>query len=103
MRPPEPQICMTLKPYDKREGCTLNIAAGIAGKSVGTLRNWCISHGLGRRVGAGTWVVSRVALAMFLDGEYVTLAAYQAGERHTPSVKSYFDRLRIPLPEVQCS
>jgi hypothetical protein len=35
-------------------------------------------HGLGRRIGGGTWSVSKVALAMFLDGDLKALRAYQA-------------------------
>jgi len=42
--------CMTLIPYDKREGIPLNVAAERAGKSPGTIRNWRIEHGIGRRV-----------------------------------------------------
>ncbi len=95
MKPAEPQICLTLIPYDKREGMALVHAAGIAGKSVGTIRNWCIQHGLGRRVGGGTWTVSRVALAMFLDGDMIALASYQAGDRSSAEVVSYFARLNL--------
>jgi hypothetical protein len=62
-------------------GFSLGEAADLAGKSVGTVRNWCIQHGLSRRVGGGTWVVSKVAFAMFLDGEMVALAAYKRGDR----------------------
>lgn len=92
---PEPQICLTLIPYDKREGFSLGEAAGVAGKSVGTIRNWCIQHGLGRRVGGGVWVVSKVALAMFLDDDMSALAAYHAGDRARKDVVVYFDRFNL--------
>src|ERR1035441_6017407 len=62
-----------LSPFDKRECVSLQQAADIAGKSESTLRGWCDVHGLGRRVGGGTWSVSKVALAMFLDGDIKAL------------------------------
>jgi hypothetical protein len=95
MRAPELQVCQTLIPYDAREGLTLQQAAGIAGKRVGTMRNWCVQHGLGRRVGGGTWVVSKVALAMFLDNDMIALAAYQTGDRSSSLVAPYFDRFGL--------
>jgi hypothetical protein len=95
MRPPEPQACLTLIPYDKREGFSVGEAANLAGKSVGTIRNWCLQHGLGRRVGGGTWVVSKVAFAMFLDDDMVALAAYQSGDRSSPLVAPYFERFNL--------
>jgi hypothetical protein len=93
MRPAEPQVCLTLIPFDKREGMTLAEAAGVAGKSPGTIRNWCVQYDLGRRVGGGTWIVSKVALAMFLDGDTRALRAYHAGDRSSELVASYFQRL----------
>jgi hypothetical protein len=42
MRPAEPQVCLTLIPFDKSEGMTLAEASGVAGKSQGTIRNWCV-------------------------------------------------------------
>jgi hypothetical protein len=58
----------------------LKQAAGIAGKSESTLRGWYAQHGFGRRVDGGAWLVSKVALAMFLDGEEKALRAYHAGD-----------------------
>ena len=87
----------TLVPFDRREGVTLKQAAGIAGKSESTLRGWCERHGLGRRVGGGTWVVSRVALAMFLDGNRRALTAYLAGRRTEDAVAAYFRRLGLEM------
>ena len=75
------EVWMTLMPYDKREGVPLNIAAERAGKSPGTVRNWSIEHGIGRGVGGGQWIISKVALAMFLDGDEEALRLYKAGDR----------------------
>jgi hypothetical protein len=92
MRPAEPQVCLTLIPFDKSEGMTLAEASGVAGKSQGTIRNWCVQHHLGRRVGGGTWVVCKVALAMHLDGDLKALRAYHAGDRTSNLVAPYFER-----------
>jgi hypothetical protein len=81
-----------LSPFDKREGISLKQAADIAGKSASTLRGWCEVYGLGRRVGGGTWSVSKVALAMFLDGDAKALRAYHAGDRTDARVIAYFER-----------
>ena len=56
------------------------------------IRNWCIEHGVGRRVGGGQWVVSKVALAMFLDGDDVVLTAHKEGNRSNNCVVPYFRR-----------
>ena len=79
-----------LSPFDKRECIILKQAADIAGKSESTIRGWCEVHGLGRRVGGGTWSVSKVALAMFLDGDIKALKAYHVGDRASELVLSYF-------------
>lgn len=100
MRSAEKCLWKVLTPYDPREGMGLKEAAGRAGKSETTLRNWCVQQGLGRRVGGGVWVVSKVALAMFLDGDRKALAAYLAGDRSSSLVKSYFERMNVPLPKV---
>jgi hypothetical protein len=86
------EACMILIPYDRREGIPLNVAAERAGKSPGTIRNWCIEHGIGRRVGGGQWIVSKVALAMFLDGDEEALRRYRSGDRITDRVVAYFRR-----------
>jgi hypothetical protein len=67
----------TLVPFADEERISVGKAAAIAGKSERTLRNWCIEHGIGRRVAGGVWAVSKVALAMLLDGELGKLAAYR--------------------------
>ena len=59
----------SLVPFDRREGLSLKEAADVAGKSGSTIRAWCQRDGIGRRIGGGTWVVSRLALRMFLDGD----------------------------------
>jgi hypothetical protein len=81
-----------LSPFDKRECISLKEAADIAGKSESTLRAWCEVHGLGRRIGGGTWSVSKIALAMFLDGNEKALRAYHSGDRTSEWVAGYFER-----------
>jgi hypothetical protein len=56
------------------------------------MRGWVEAHGLGRRIGGGTWSVSRVALAMFLDGDERALRAYHGGDRSSDLVMVYFQR-----------
>ena len=99
MRPPEETNWQVLIPFDAREGISLAGAGKLAGKSVGTVRGWCVQHGLGRRVGGGVWVVSKVALAMFLDGDLKALTSYLAGGRSSDLVKIYFERVGVPLSE----
>jgi hypothetical protein len=81
-----------LVPFDKRECISLKEAASRAGKSESTMRSWCDEDGLGRRVGGGAWMVSKVALAMFLDEDKRALRAYHAGNRADPTVIAYFKR-----------
>ena len=85
-----------LVPFDAREAATLLQAAKIAGnKSPRTISNWCEAHGLGRKIG-DTWSVSRVALAMYLDGATRTLENYLAGDRQSDDVVGYFVRAGVP-------
>ena len=85
----------TLVPFDKREAVSLPIAAEIASKSERTVRNWCVEFGIGRRIG-GHWAVSRVALAMHLDGNEDALAAYHDGARgQYGPVAEYYRRLGL--------
>jgi hypothetical protein len=65
----------TLVPFNVRETLTLRQAAQVAGKTERTLRNWCAEFGIGRRVADGTWSVSKVALALLLDGDDDSLAS----------------------------
>lgn len=80
-----------LIPFDRREAISLNEAAEIANRSVETLRRWVATDDLGRKIG-GQWMVSRVALAMFLDADREALRAYLRGDRQSPSVRAYFER-----------
>jgi Helix-turn-helix domain len=92
-----------LVPYDPRETLPVKEAADLAGRSQSTIRNWCERFEIARRIAGGNWQVSRVALRMLLDGDMDALAAYSAGDRTSPSVAAYFERLGlggpIPLPE----
>jgi hypothetical protein len=91
------ELPKVLVPYDKREAFSLAHAAEVAGRSVGTIRNWCIMHSLGPRVGGGPWEVSRVALAIFLDADEEALRAYDAGDRSSEIVVRYYRRLGLRL------
>jgi hypothetical protein len=86
-----------LTPFDKRESMSLAEAAKLAGRSEGTLKTWCHQWSIGRRVAGGPWCVSRVALAMLLDGDAVALRAYHAGDRHGPLVAPYYERLGLTV------
>jgi hypothetical protein len=96
-RPDGPDRCFVLTPYNPSEVLTLQQAADRAKKSPGTIRNWCESEGLGRRIG-GKWSVSKVALEMYLDGETGALTRYLRGDRQAAAVISYFERFGL-LPE----
>ena len=82
----EPQV---LRPFNRAEVLSIEEAAEIAGKSIRTMREWCQRHDIGRRIG-GRWAVSKVALAMLLDGEAEGLAAYLDGDRESPTIVKYF-------------
>jgi len=84
-------------PFADEERTSIKEAARTAGKSERTVRNWCAEHGIGRRVAGGTWAVSKVALAMLLDGHLEALAAYRdRGERaSSASVASYYRRCNL--------
>jgi len=90
----EPRV---LRPYHRSEAIPVAEAARIAGKSVRTIRDWCMRLDIGRRIGA-QWAVSKVALAMWLDGDREALAAYLAGDRVLPLVTEYFEHCGVPLP-----
>ena len=92
MRDGTPQV---LVPFDKRESMSLAEAAKLAGRSQSTIKSWCQQRDIGRRVAGGPWCVSRVALAMLLDGDAAALAAYHAGNRHSLQVAAYFQRLGL--------
>jgi hypothetical protein len=90
----EPQV---LRPFHRSEVLSIGEAALTAGRSPRTVREWCLLHDIGRRVG-GRWAVSKVALAMWLDGNKDALAAYLAGDRNSPEIAEYFQRCGVPLP-----
>jgi hypothetical protein len=90
----EPQI---LIPFHRSEVLSIAEAAKTAGRSIRTLRDWCLRHDLGRRIG-GQWAVSKVALAMWLDGNKKALRTYLRGDRASPEVTGYFERCGVPLP-----
>ena len=87
----------TLVPFADAERIAIGEAARIAGMSERTLPNWCVEHGIGRRVAGGNWAVSRVALAMLLDGDLEALAAYRdRGERGSSEiVAKYYRRCQV--------
>jgi hypothetical protein len=92
----EPKV---LVPYDKREAITLRVAAEIAGRSESTVRSWCQTSFIGRRVAGGPWQVSRPALLMWLDGDRQTLKAYLSGDRSSENVLVYFRRANVRVSE----
>lgn len=79
-----------LIPFDRREGLTTAEAAARAARTERTIRMWCRDHDIGRHVAGGPWLVSRVALAMFLNDDASALRAYLAGDRSGPLVAAYF-------------
>lgn len=83
-----PQV---LIPFDRREALTLKAAADLSGFSAETVRRWASLNDIGRKVG-GIWLVSKVALAMFLDNDTLALRAYLAGDRSSDLVLGYFER-----------
>lgn len=89
----EPQV---LRPFNRSEVLSIAEAAHLAGRTKRTIREWCARLDIGRRVG-GQWAVSRVALAMFLDGEVNALAMYLHGDRSSPAIIEYFSRCKVPL------
>lgn len=82
-----------LVPFDRREAISIEVAAGIAGFSAPHMRRLVTQYQLGRRIGAGAWKVSRVALQLFLNGDWPALRAYHAGDRDHPCVRAEFQRL----------
>lgn len=89
------EVPQVLVPFSRNEGCSVEEAAENAGKSVRTMRLWCEQHHIGRRVGGGPWVVSRVALEMLLDGNDVALDAYLSGDRFCAPVVRYYERVGL--------
>lgn len=88
----EPKV---LRPFDRREGCRIEVAAHIAGRDVRTLRRWCVDRNIGRRIAGGHWMVSKVALSMLLNGDDDALAAYLSGDRNSTTVRNYFEEVGL--------
>ncbi|KAB1068136.1 hypothetical protein [Methylobacterium planeticum] len=90
---PEKPHCLV--PFDRREGLTTAAATERAKRTERTIRMWCRDHNIGRHVAGGPWLVSKVALAMVLNGDAAALRAYLAGNRRSPAVASYFAAERL--------
>jgi hypothetical protein len=88
-----------LIPFDLDEAVTVAQAAQIAGRTAVTVRAWAAVHDLGRPIGR-RWMVSRVALAMHLDGDREALKAYLAGDRESALVTNYFQRFGLQPQKV---
>jgi hypothetical protein len=88
-----------LLPFDIREALSISDAARIAGRTTVTVRTWAAIHDLGRPIGR-RWMVSRVALAMHLDGDREALNAYLAGDRESALVSDYFQRFGLQPQKV---
>lgn len=89
---PHRDVPHVLIPFDRREAMTLREAADRCGFSVDTVQRWASLKDIGRKVG-GTWLVSKVALAMHLESDPEALGAYLAGDRQSEIVMRYFRRL----------
>jgi hypothetical protein len=87
-----------LKPFIRAEARTTAEAAAVAGKTVRTVRLWCEQHAIGRRLGSA-WMVSIVALDLYLSGETKGLAAYLRGDRAHPLIVAAYARHGVPLPK----
>jgi hypothetical protein len=86
-----------LRPFHRSEALTIAEAALEAGKSARTIREWCLLHDIGRRIG-GRRAVSHVARQMLLDRNKHALELYLRGDRISEAVLSYYLQLGIRLP-----
>ena len=89
-RPPEG--ARVLQPYDAAEAIPPHLAAKQADRTAETIRQWASIYGLGRRIG-GRWMLSRIALAMFLEGDFAALRAYHLGQREDSAATAYYARM----------
>ena len=89
-----------LLPFDIREAVSISDAARIVGRTTVTVRAWAANFDLGRLVG-GRWMISRVALAMHLDGDRTALGAYLSGDRESPLVVAYFARFGLEPKKIE--
>jgi hypothetical protein len=93
-------------PYNREEAIEVHWAAIEAARSDRAIRNWCDQFGISRRhLAGGRWMISRVALAMLMDGNSVVLDAYLGGQRQGERVASYYHRCGLghllDLPEFK--
>ena len=95
----EGEKCSKVLLYNPAEMISIREAAARAGRSERTVRNWCLEHQIGRRIGK-QWAVSAPALDMFLANDDAGLQAYLAGDRTSERVASYFKARLIPLPLI---
>ena len=80
-----------LRPFNRREAMSLREVADATGWGLETARRHADLDFLGRLI-AGQWRVSRVALAMFLDGDSLAHRAYLNGDRSSGVVQPYLER-----------
>jgi len=85
--------------YDPRESIAVGEAARRVGRSVRTIRDWCMFHKIGRRI-AGRWLVNQIALDMLVENDSEALTAFLAGDRSSPNVLAYYQRRNLPAPSV---
>jgi hypothetical protein len=88
-----------LLPFNLKEALTISEAAKVAGRSTVTMRTWAATLDLGRPIG-GRWMVSRVALAMYLDSDPRALRAYLSGDRESEYVVVYFRRFDLEPQKI---
>jgi hypothetical protein len=93
---PAGQKAQVLLPFDLAEALTISEAAEVSGRTKVTMQTWAALYDLGRPVG-GRWMLSRVALQMYLDEDRNALRAYLMGDRACEEVAVYFKRLGITL------
>lgn len=93
--PDKPQI---LRPFWLPESESTAEAALALGRSERTARSLAARFDLGRKFLGGQWRISKVARAMYADGDMTTLARYLRGDRCSESVVAYYRRYVDPLP-----
>jgi hypothetical protein len=102
--PPDASV---LNPYNASEAITVALAAKIAGRSFGTIRNWCRDYCIGRPIAGGALAVSRPALQMLLNDDIQALRAHLSGDRTSAVVARYFQKLHgdaeRPAQNEQCA
>ena len=69
-----------LVPYDKREAMTVSAPPDCWSLAL-QFGLWCEEYDIARKIVAGNWAVSRVALHMLLNEDLEALDAYGSGER----------------------